>query len=429
MRFRARRKAATPIARGSLAGHVENVGAPYDSSGQSGHTVLVTGATDGDETQELAELSKLVVANAKTDVFLRDSLLRDAAAGATPGRPYGLRGRPLSRRSPFAIAFVATLGVAAAAALVEGVIRVWSVLILILLAAFIAVGLDPVVSWLVDRGWRRGLAVTAVGMAAIGVLTGFVATAVPAITREYQHLSTQLPHLLHNLQARHDVIGRAARSVHLSSATVSHAVSYQGAVRLSETVLALAVSTLTVVVLTAYFLANLPGIKRTAYRLAPRHRRARVGLLTDEILRLVGGYLLGNLITSAIAGAAITIFLLVIGVPDAFFLGLLVAFFDLIPMIGAPVAGVVVALVALSKSLPAAIAVVAFMLVFRVLEDYLLSPRIMRKTVEIAPILTVVGVLLGAALLGILGALVAVPLVAAIDLIRKEVLQPHMDDS
>ena len=379
--------------------------------------------------KEARQLAELVVANAETDVFLRDELTRAAAAGASPERPYGVPGQPVSRRSPFVVAFVATLGVAVSAALVEGVIRAWSVLVLMLLSAFIAVGLDPVVSWLVARGWRRALAVSVVLFGAVAVLAGFVATAVPAISTEYRHLSTQVPHLLHNLQRRHDAIGRAARNIHLTSTTVSRAISYRGAVKAGELVLSAIVSTLTVVVLTAYFLANLPAIKRAAYRLAPRQRRARVGLLTDEILRLVGGYLLGNLITSGVAGAAMTVFLLAIGVPDAFFLGLLVALFDLIPMIGAPVAGVVVALVALSKSLPTAIAVVAFTLIFRVLEDYLLSPRVMRATVEIAPVLTVVGVLLGGALLGILGALLAVPVAAALDLIRKEVLQPRLDDA
>jgi predicted PurR-regulated permease PerM len=386
----------------------------------------VTGPEGEKEARQLAEL---VVAHAETDVFVRDELTRAAAAGASPERPYGVPGQPLSRRSPFVVAFVATLGVAVSAALVEGVIRAWSVLVLMLLSAFIAVGLDPVVSWLVARGWRRALAVSVVLLGAVAVLAGFVATAVPAISTEYRHLSTQVPHLLHNLQRRHDAIGRAARNIHLTSTTVSRAISYRGAVKAGELVLSAIVSTLTVVVLTAYFLANLPAIKRAAYRLAPRQRRARVGLLTDEILRLVGGYLLGNLITSGVAGAAMTVFLLAIGVPDAFFLGLLVALFDLIPMIGAPVAGVVVALVALSKSLPTAIAVVAFTLIFRVLEDYLLSPRVMRATVEIAPVLTVVGVLLGGALLGILGALLAVPVAAALDLIRKEVLQPRLDDA
>jgi predicted PurR-regulated permease PerM len=389
-----------------------------------------TGAVDDPaEEAEARELAELVTTHATTQVFLRDELLRTAAAGANAERPYGLRGMPLSRQSPFAIGFVATLGVAVAAALVEGFVRVWSVLILILLAAFIAVGLDPVVGWLVTRGWRRGVAVAAVVLATLAVLGGFVATALPAVATEYRHLSTQVPQLLHHLQHRRDAIGSAARKIHLSSVDVSRVLSYRSAVRVSETVLSAVVSTLTVVVLTTYFLANLPAIKRTSYRLVPRHRRARVGLLTDEILRLVGGYLLGNLITSAVAGAAMTVFLLVVGVPDAFFLGLLVGLFDLIPMVGAPVGGVVVALVALSKSLPAAVAVVAFTLVFRVLEDYLLSPRIMRRTVEIAPLLTVVGVLVGAALLGILGALIAVPVVAALDLIRKEVLQPRLDEA
>jgi len=101
--------------------------------------------------------------------------------------------------------------------------------------------------------------------------------------------------------------------------------------------------------------------------------------------------------------------------------------FDLIPMIGAPVAGVIVALIALSVSLPTAIVTVAFTIAFRLLEDYLLSPRIMKKTVEVAPILTVVSVLIGGALLGIVGALIAVPVAAALDLIRREVFQPALD--
>lgn len=387
-----------------------------------------TGRVTGRE-EEARALSEIVTANADTTVFLSDDLVREAAAGADAERPFGLRGRPMSRRSPFVIGLVATLGAACAGVLVLGVIRAWSVLILILLSAFIAVGLDPPVRWLSDRGWRRSLAATVVLLATLGVAAAFIATAVPAVSTEYRHLSTQVPHLLSHLQARHDAIGRAARGVHLDSSTVSKVVSPKSAISLARTVLSAALAVLTVVVLTCYFLVNLDGIKRTAYRLVPRHRRARVGLLTDEILRLVGGYLLGNLITSAVAGGAMTVFLLIMGVPDAFFLGLLVALFDLIPMIGAPVAGVIVALVALSVSLPTAIATAAFTLVFRVLEDYLLSPRVMRHTVEVAPLLTIVGVLLGGALLGIIGALVAVPVAAAIDLIRREVLQPRLDAS
>jgi predicted PurR-regulated permease PerM len=386
--------------------------------------------TEGsDEEAEARELAELVHEHAATQAFMRDDVVREAAAGVTPERPFGIPGRPVSQRSPFYIAFVATLGVAAAFAIVEAVIKAWGVLILILVAAFFAVGLDPVVSWLTDRGWRRSLAVAAVLLTALGVLALFIATAVPAITTEYNHLHTSLPEYLRRLQRRHDSIGQLARKVHISSTQISKALSYKGVVSLSKTILSTVVASLTIVVLTCYFLANLPAIKRATYRLAPRTRRARVGLLTDEILRLVGGYLLGNVITSVIAGAAMTIFLLAIGVPDAVFLGLLVALFDLIPMIGAPIAGIIVALIALSVSLPTAIGTVAFTVVFRLVEDYLLSPRVMKKTVEVAPILTIVSVLLGGALLGIVGALIAVPVAAALDLIRREVFQPALDQS
>lgn len=381
------------------------------------------------EEEERLALARLVTEHADTEVFLRDELVRSAAAGASPPRPYGVAGEPLSRQSPFLIGFTGALGVALAALLVEGILRAWSVLILLLVATFLAVGLDPVVAALTRRRWRRGLAVTVVIIGALIVVGGFIATAVPALTTEYNHLHTQVPHLLSELQGRHDAIGRAARHVHISSATVSKLVSFHGVVAASRTVLSLVVSALTIGVLTIYLLANLPAIKTTAYRLIPRRRRARIGLLTDEILRLVGGYLLGNLITSGIAGGAMCLFLLAIGVPDAVFLGLLVALFDLIPMIGAPIAGIIVALIALSQSLPAAIATVAFTIVFRLLEDYLLSPRVMRATVEVAPLITVVAVLMGGALLGIVGALIAVPVAAALDLIRREVLQPTLDQA
>ena len=382
-----------------------------------------------DEEAEARELADLVHENAETQVFLRDDIVREAAAGVSPDRPFGIPGRRLSQRSPFYIAFFAAFGVAAAAVICEAVIKAWGVLILILVAGFFAVGLDPVVTWLTERGWRRSLAVAAVLLAAVAVLALFIATAVPAISSEYNSLHKNVPEYLHRLQQRHDSIGQLARKVHISSKDISKALSYKGVVSLSKTILSTVVATLTIVVLTCYFLANLPAIKRTAYGLVPRTRRARVGLLTDEVLRLVGGYLLGNVITSAIAGAAMSIFLLAVGVPDAVFLGLLVALFDLIPMIGAPIAGIIVALIALSVSLPTAIGTVAFTIVFRLVEDYLLSPRVMKKTVEVAPILTIVSVLLGGALLGIVGALIAVPVAAAMDLIRREVFQPAVDQS
>jgi predicted PurR-regulated permease PerM len=379
----------------------------------------------GDE--EARALAEVVTANAGTDALAHHGIVRSAAAGASVERPFGLRGQPLAQRSPFLVGFKAALGGAVAVLLVAAMMRASSVLVLLVLALFVAIGLDPLVARFVDRGWSRNTAVAVVVLGALTVLGGFIASAVPALTTEYGHMSRQVPQLLHQLQQRHDAIGGAARNVTLSGSTVSRVVSFQGVLTAGRTLVSAVVSTLTVIVLVIYFLANLPAMKTAAYRLLPRRRRARVGLLTDGMLALVGGYLLGNLITSGVAGIATFLFLSAIGVPFAVFLGLLVAVFDLIPMIGAPVAGVLVSLVALSESLPKAIAVATFTLVFRLLEDYLLAPRVMRRTVEVEPMVTVLAVLMGGALLGIVGALIAVPVAAALDLLRREVLHPRMD--
>ena len=379
--------------------------------------------------REAHELAALVHAHAEPHAEAVDPVARQAAAAASSLQPFGQIGRPLSRRSPFIVGFVATLGVALAVGLVSALAAVGGVLTLVLVAGFFAIALDAPVSALADRGLRRSFGVTIVLAGALAVLALFITIAVPAIAHEYHRLASTVPTLLRHVQSRHDLLGRAAGKVHLSASTLSKPIGSVGLLDAGRTLLSAVTATLTVVVLTGYMLANLPSIKQGAYRLVPRSRRARVGLLTDEILRRVGGYMLGNLITSAAAGGAMFVFLLAVGVPDSAFLGLLVAVFDLIPMVGAPVAGAIIALVALSVSLPIAVATVAFTLVFRLVEDYVLSPRIMRRTVEVAPVLTVVAVIVGGSLLGIVGALIAVPVAAALDLLRQEVLQPQADQA
>jgi predicted PurR-regulated permease PerM len=152
-------------------------------------------------------------------------------------------------------------------------------------------------------------------------------------------------------------------------------------------------------------------------------------LLTDEILSRVGGYVLGNLLTSAIAGIGTWVWALALGIPYSLLLGLMVALLDLIPIVGSTVGGVIVALVGLTVSLPVAIATAIFYFLYRFFEDYLLTPRIMRRTVSVPGLVTVVATVIGAALLGIVGALVAIPVAAAIKLLAEEVAAPRLDES
>jgi predicted PurR-regulated permease PerM len=205
--------------------------------------------------------------------------------------------------------------------------------------------------------------------------------------------------------------------------------SFDSVVGLGKALLGFVTSFVLVTVVAVYLLVDLPRVRRALYLLAPRSRRPRMVLLTDEILDRVGGYVLGNLLLSLIAAGLTIAWALAFGIPYALLQGLLVGLLDLIPIIGSTVGGVIVSLVALTVSLPVAIATGGFYLVYRFLEDYLLTPRIMRRTVAVPGLLTVLATVLGGALLGIVGALVAIPVAAALKLLHDEITLPRLEDS
>ncbi len=191
--------------------------------------------------------------------------------------------------------------------------------------------------------------------------------------------------------------------------------------------LSLGIATISVAALTIYFLFALPGVKRLWLSLIPRSRRERVELLTNEVFTRVGGFMLGNLLTSVISGLGTYVWLLAFGVRDALLLALVVALFDLIPMVGSTVAGIIVSLVAFTKGVPIGIATIAFYVMYRYVEDYLLNPRVMKRTVKVSPGLTIIATLIGGTLLGLVGALVAIPVAATVQLILEEIAVPRQN--
>jgi predicted PurR-regulated permease PerM len=152
-------------------------------------------------------------------------------------------------------------------------------------------------------------------------------------------------------------------------------------------------------------------------------------LIGDEVFAKVGGFVLGNFVTSAIAGIGTYIWLVIFGVPYPVLLSLLVAFLDLIPVIGSTIGGIIVTLVALTVSLPVAIATLGFYIAYRLAEDYFVVPRVMGKTVQVPGAVSVIAVLVGGALMGIIGALVAIPAAAALRLFLQEVVFHRLDES
>jgi predicted PurR-regulated permease PerM len=346
----------------------------------------------------------------------------------------GRLGRPMDRRSPFFIGMAGAAGVAVTIGLVELAIRAGSVLALIGLALFIAAGLDPVVTWLTRHRMPRWAAVIVVLLGVLGVIAGFLAAAIPPLATQTSKLIAELPHYAHTLQDHNSAFGRLNVKYHVEQ-RLSHLLATRGSTLVGGVlgagalVIGALASTLAVIVLVIYFLAGMPRIKLFVYRLAPHSRRARVILLGDEIFTKVGGFVLGNIVTSVIAGLGTYLWMLAFGIPYPILLGLFVAILDLIPVIGSTIGGAVVSLVALTVSLPVAIATLAFYIGYRLFEDYVLTPRIMGGAVKVPAVVSVVAVLVGGALLGIIGALVAIPVAAALRLLLQEVAFRRLDRS
>ena len=348
---------------------------------------------------------------------------------------YGPLGRPFSRHSPFYVGFWGFLGVALAYVVYRAVADISGVLLVIGVALFLAVGLEPAVDWLVRRGLGRGLAVVLIIIAFLAIIGGFVASAVPPIAHEVSALTARLPRYRHEVATGQGWLGHLVRRLHLASyiegknASKVKSSLEGGALGAGRALASATTAIISGIVLTIYFLVALPRVKRMALNLVPASRSERAAALTEETFSRVGGFVLGNVLTSIVSGIGTYIWLAAFGVPYPFLLALFVALLDLIPVIGSTVAGVVVSLVALVRGLPIALGTACFYIAYRFFEDYLLTPRVMGHTVRISPGLTIIATLIGGTLLGLVGALVAIPCAATIYLLLEEVVYPRMDQA
>ncbi|MGW0159441.1 AI-2E family transporter [Mycobacterium sp. NPDC003323] len=357
---------------------------------------------------------------------------QQAAEMTSPEQPLGRPGRKFDRRSPFFIGLAGSAGVAVTYGAVHVLSLLSSILIVIGVAFFLALGLEPVVSWCVNRGLRRWLATALVFVVFAAAIGSFVAAAVPPLFAQTAELIDRAPQYLQQAQDNSSVVGRFVERFGLQQRITAvvddmDSSAFDQVISAGTAVLEAVADTLIAVVLTLYFLADMPRIRTTLYRLVPHTRRPRVILIGDEVFAKVGAYVLGNVLISVLAGAATLIWLTAFDVPYALLLAILVALLDLVPVVGATIAGVVVSAVALTVSLPLCIATVIFFVVYQLIEDYLLIPRIIGRAVQVPALTTIIAVLIGAALLGIVGALVAIPIAAAVALVVQEVLYPRLD--
>jgi predicted PurR-regulated permease PerM len=404
-----------------------------DGAAESGHRT-----PSGPRTGEgPAVPTPLVAEQSVTDVSLADPVTdveaRKREAGVNERRPFGRPGEPLGRTHPFVFGFTGALGVFAAWMLIQAITNARQVLILIVVSFFIAVGLNPAVEGLQRRRVSRRWAVAMVFLCVLLVFVGFGFAIVPPLTAEITAFVDHVPSYIEQLQRngrireldqRYQLLGKLQTTV-TNANFGTQAVN--GIVGVGKVVVGGLFSTLTVLILMLYFLGSLPTIKNFCYRMAPRSRRARVALLGDEILVRIGGYVAGTVTVALIAGTLAFVFLLIAGVPFALPLALIVALTAFIPMVGATVGATIVSIVAFFNGTGTGIACVVFFVIYQQVENYLIQPRVMRRAVDVHPAVTIIAALIGGTLLGIVGALLAIPIAAAIALIVREVMVPRQD--
>lgn len=357
---------------------------------------------------------------------------QQAAKMTSPEQPLGEPGKKFNRRSPFFIGLAGSAGVAVTYGAVQTLSMLSSILILIGVAFFLALGLEPVVSWLVNHGLKRWISIALVFVVFVAGIGGFAAAAIPPLFAQITELVNQAPLYLQQAQDHSSFIGRLNDRFQLQQRITDAVDGIDGSVlnqvvSAGTAVLEAITDSLIAIVLTLYFLADMPRIRTTIYRLIPHTRRPRAILIGDEVFAKVGAYVLGNVLISLLLGAATLIWLTAFDVPYPLVLAIMVAIFDLVPIVGSTLAGIVVGAVALTVSLPVCLATIVFYIAFQMIEDYVLVPRIIGRAVHVPALTTIVAVLIGASLLGVVGALVAIPIAAALQMIVQEVLYPRLD--
>ncbi|MEV4833620.1 AI-2E family transporter [Nonomuraea sp. NPDC049486] len=356
----------------------------------------------------------------------------DVPAGISLGS-YGMPGKPLAR-GPFLFGLTGGLGVLTAIAIAQMVVSSLSVIIMIVVAMFLAVGLNPAVEALQRRGLARRWAITSVFAAVIVAFVLFGLAVVPPVSRELADFVAAVPGYirelsshptLRELDADYQILPQLATFV---TSTLGPSLA-TGVVGAGLVVIDGLFTTVTLLVLMLYFLGSLHTIKAYLLKLVPASRRDRTGAIAEEILGGIGGYVAGNILISLIAGVLTWIFLSILGVEYALALSLVVALTDLIPLVGATIGAVVVTGVALLGSLPAGIACAIFFVIYQQIENYVIYPKVMKRSVDVTPAVTVIAALVGGTLLGIVGALLAIPVAAAIALIIREIVIPRQAQS
>lgn len=359
-------------------------------------------------------------------------LLRRDARAARP------RSIQITVIRPLVFGFAVVLGGLGAIALGFAASSVATILIYIALAIFVSLGLDPIIRWLeAHRVSRvRGLLIVFGGFVVIVAIV--IAFVIPPALRQVAEFARSIPAAISDFRGSEvyasfeaqvgDVVGTALDQLAAFFADPGNLLAVGGGVLAVGFGVGNAISgVIIVVVLTLYFLASLSSIKDAFYSLAPARDRHRLRTLTEQITDSVGGYLIGMVVLAGCNAVFATLLHLILGLPAPAFMGLAAFLITLIPLIGPVTYWIFASLVALFADPLLALIFCVLYLIYMQFEAYLLTPRIMNKAIAVPGALVIIGALVGGTLLGLLGALVSIPVTAAILLVIKQVHIPRQD--
>jgi predicted PurR-regulated permease PerM len=368
---------------------------------------------------------------------LGDVLMADVEP-APPVPREARRGIVAAIQSPLTVGFIATLGVLGGIVLGSAIASITTILIYIVLALFIALGLDPVVRILERRGMKRAAGIGIVFGVFVLLALAFLIFVLPPVVQQIAEFVESIPEavadtlesewfrtLSPDLQlAVSGALEQAAEGLHHPETI---AAIGGGVLKLGIGIANAITAGFIITALTLYFLSSLDSMKRALYSLAPAYDRPTLSRMTERVTASVGSSLLGSVILSAINAAVVFVLHVIIGLPFPALMAVIAFVITLIPLFGSVIFLFFATIVALFTSPAQALWFLIGYLVYIQIESYVVSPRVMNRAISIPAALVLIGALVGGTLAGVIGVLVALPIMASVLLIIREVVVPKQD--
>ena len=352
---------------------------------------------------------------------------------------YGVRGAPINSSHPFYFGFMAAAGALIALTMLKALASASQVFVLIIISLFFAIGLNPAVTYFERRKVKRSYAVGIVVGTVLVFVGLFIWIAIPPLLDQVNSFVDNAPQLvndlrnnsfLYDLNTKYGLIDSLQTKVNSIIKDGAFVITaFGGVVGVGKAVISGVVAGLTILILTLYFLSSLDNVVNIGLRFVPSSRRDRVTKLTNAIIGRIGSFVGGQAIIAAIAAIFILIMGLIISMPYTGPLAMFVLICGFIPLVGHFIGMAVVTLVSLTDSPKTAIIALASYIIYVQIENYVITPRIMRRSLSLPGLVTIIAALLGTSLLGLVGGLLAVPIAAAVLLILDEVVFPRADNS